>query len=117
MTPGRQCTMFLVNGRSEHAHLRRPLVDDDDRGEHSREKGAVMTWAGFMIIVAVLAFPPVVATVVFAWHAIRQTEPGPAGDLLLQLLRIVLLAECQDVARDDRTVRPRRSARPGKTGK
>jgi hypothetical protein len=39
---------------------------------------------------AILLLPVVAATVVFAWHGIRGTDPGPAGQLLITLVRIVL---------------------------
>jgi hypothetical protein len=49
-----------------------------------------MTSVGLSITAAVLATPVVVATLVFAWHALRSTDPGPAGKLLLQLVRIIM---------------------------
>jgi hypothetical protein len=43
-----------------------------------------------LIATAVLLLPVLAATVVFAWHGIRGTDPGPAGQLLITLVRIVL---------------------------
>jgi hypothetical protein len=47
---------------------------------------------GWVAAAAVLAFlaPIVAATAVLSWHALRGTNPGLAGRLLLQLVELVL---------------------------
>jgi len=38
----------------------------------------------------VLLAPIVAATIVLTWHGLRGTKPGPAGQLLLDLIKIIL---------------------------
>jgi hypothetical protein len=42
------------------------------------------------VALLIVAIPVLVTTAVLGLHAKRGTTPGPAGELLLELLRIVL---------------------------
>jgi hypothetical protein len=42
-----------------------------------------------VVLLAVLLAPIVAATIVLTWHGLRGTKPGPAGQLLLDLIKII----------------------------
>lgn len=43
-----------------------------------------------ILAVSIVAAPILVATATFGLHVWRGTDPGPAADLLLQLVRLLL---------------------------
>ena len=43
-----------------------------------------------LIGVLAMAVPVVATTIVLAWHALCRTDPGPAAQMLLDLVKLVL---------------------------
>jgi len=42
-----------------------------------------------VLILVAMTLPVVAATVVYTWHGLRGSDPGPSGQLLLDLVRVI----------------------------
>ncbi len=51
---------------------------------------AGQTAGSVAVLLLVLLIPVAAATVVFTWHGLRGTHPGPAAELLLKLVELLL---------------------------
>jgi hypothetical protein len=62
----------------------------DTREENQMDHVAAPLLLAEVAVVVRVAFPVAASTVVFAWHAFRGTDPGPAGTSLLAVVRLSL---------------------------